>query len=79
MLAAELVEQRKQIEAGVLVGGDEELSAVEFAEFGEGSGGLAAKVEQLQGVLAEDVAVGLDTGSGSGAVRPARIDAIATA
>ncbi len=66
---AELVEQREEVEAGVLVGGEVEAALVEFAEFGEGGDGVPAQVQELVGVLAEEQA-----GVGEGSVACAAVE-----
>ena len=63
VLAAVLVEEGEEVEAGVLVGGEVEASAVELAELLERAGGVVTEVEELDGVVAEDFA-----GVGEGAV-----------
>ncbi len=54
VLAAKLVEQRQQIKAGVLVGGELELSAVEFAQLRERARCLRSQVQELPRVFAEN-------------------------
>ncbi len=54
VLLAEIGEQRQQIEAGVLVGGNVEAAGVQSAELADGGCGLGAEIEHFEGVFAED-------------------------
>ena len=53
VVAAKFVEQREQVEAGVLVGGEVQAAAMQFAQFGESAGGVVAQIQQLERVVAQ--------------------------
>ncbi len=52
---AELRQQRKQVEAGVFVGGDAEFAGVESAKIANGTDGFRAEIEHFKGVFAQDL------------------------
>ena len=56
MQAAELGQQRQQVEHGEFVGRDDQLAFLQFAQFSQRFGGLAAQVDQLFGVFEENLA-----------------------
>ncbi len=65
VLAAEGVQQRQQVEAGVLVGGQVELAGVQRAQVDQGGARVRPQVEHLLRVVAENLAgVGEDAVAG---------------
>ena len=55
MQAAELGQERQEVEHSELVGGDDQLALLQFAQFGQRFGGFTAQVDQLFGVFEENL------------------------
>jgi hypothetical protein len=58
--AAELVNRRKKIGAGVFVGGHVQATALQALEFAKGTGGFAPKSHKTKGVIAQKTAGGCE-------------------
>lgn len=69
MLAPELMQERQQIEAGVLVGREAEASAMQGAQLGERAGCLAPQIEEFAGVIKQDFPCCRDGSVARGAVK----------
>ncbi len=54
MQAPELGQHRQKIKRGEFVGSDCQLAALQFAEFGQRSGGVVAQVQQALGVFLQN-------------------------
>jgi type III secretory pathway component EscV len=51
---AELIQDRQQVEAGELVGGNTKLALIHLLQFMQGADGLTTHVEQLFRILQQD-------------------------